>query len=885
LETTKEPFAFSVFERVFKEYGLPGAMRTDIPGAILPHGAMLVLDAVTLEVLQAAGDTFRLLGVPLQELLGQSAAVLFRPDQIELLRGLAAALDLTKPRHLLDPQLRVITDLPLDASMHRSAGSLVLEFEAADPSDRFATDPLAAVQEMINGLDESSSLQSLCHLAAQRVRNVALYDRVLVYKFMQDGSGWVIAESREPHLEAFLDLHYPAADIPQQARDLYVKNWLRLITQVDYDPAPLIPAANPRTGEPLDMSHAILRDVSPVHREYLRNMGIDASMSISIIVGGKLWGLIACHNYSPRILPRHLRAICELFGSMFSLLLESREKREQFDKRLASRMVLQNLMLNLASADDYAAGLTQQSPNLLDYIHSGSPSGDGKRRGGVAVAVKGQLTSLGITPSDEQIHALIDWLNIIVPKNDGVFSTDRLSEHWQPGASFAHVASGILVIWVTNELSDFIIWFRPEFMGTINWAGEPKKRVLDGPNGDRLSPRKSFEVWKESVRGRSQTWSPADLDAAFDLRLSLLHVVLRRINTAAQERKLAAERDKLLMAELDHRVKNTIANIQALIVQTSRSAQSLTGFVEGLDGRIQAIAKAHNLLSQSRWESVSIKKLLHDELNAYASENKSVTLNGIDILLNSKSALSLSLAVHELATNAAKYGALTSLTGCVDVQWQLTSDGAIELTWTETGGPLVEQPKRRGFGSTLIERALGMETGGHAIVHYLPAGVVCNIFLPSSSSLQADEMTPENGNEQSDIRLSKRLVPIEQSEAFRIFVVEDSFLLVTTLQIMFDDLGWIIVGPATRRAEALAMAESETFDAALLDINLDGEMSWDVATLVKKRGIPFVFSTGYDVSLALPDDLVGSAIIAKPYRSIDVAERIREVIAAKSCRA
>jgi len=267
-----------------------------IPGAILPHGAMLVLDADTLEVLQAAGDTSRLLGVPLADLLGQSAATLFRPDQVENLRGLAAALTLVKPRHLLDPQLRVIAGQPLDASLHRSAGSLVLEFEAADPTDRFAADPLAAVQEMVRGFDQSSSLQALCQLAAERVRDVARYDRVLVYRFMQDGSGWVIAESREPHLEPFLDLHYPAADIPQQARALYVKNWLRLITQVDYDAAPLVPVANPRTGKPLDMSQAILRDVSPIHREYLRNMGIDASMSISIIRGGKLTARASCRG-------------------------------------------------------------------------------------------------------------------------------------------------------------------------------------------------------------------------------------------------------------------------------------------------------------------------------------------------------------------------------------------------------------------------------------------------------------------------------------------------------------------------------------------------------------------------------------------------------------
>ena len=852
-----------------------------IPGAILPHGAMLVLDADTLEVLQAAGDTPRLLGVPLLDLLGQSAATLFRPDQIENLCGLAAALDLLKPRHLLDPQMRVIADQPLDASLHRSAGSLVLEFEAADPSDRFAADPLAGVQEMVRGFDESSSLKALCQLAAERVRNVARYDRVLVYRFMHDESGWVIAESREPHLAPFLDLHYPAADIPQQARALYAKNWLRLITQVDYDAAPLIPEAHPRTGKPLDMSQAILRNVSPIHREYLRNMGIDASMSISIIRGGKLWGLIACHHYSPRILPRHLRAICELFGSMFSLQLEVREKGEQFDERLASRMVLQNLMLNLASADDYADGLTKESPNLLDYIHCGSLSAEGMCLGGVAVSVKGQLTFLGTTPSQSQILSLVEWLNSHVSKRDGVFSTDRLSEMWQPATAFADVASGVLVISVTEELSDFIIWFRPELVGTSSWAGEPTKLVASGPNGDRLSPRKSFEVWKETVRGRCLPWTPADLDAAFDLRVSLLHVVLRRINTAAQERKRAAERDKVLMAELDHRVKNTIANIQALVIQTSRNADSLTGFVKGLEGRIQAMAKAHSLLSQSRWEGVSIDRLLREELDHYDSERRAVTLGGADMVLTPKSALSLSLAVHELATNAAKYGAFTAPAGHVVVNWRRANDGGVELSWTETGGPLVEQPKRRGFGSTLIERALAMETGGHAIVRYLRGGVVCDIFLPPSSVSDQDANTVGGVSARADSAPMAGAAAASPPESFRILVVEDSFLLVMTIQSLLEDLGWVVVGPATRKPEALALAHSATFDAALLDVNLDGETSWDVAAVLRSRGIPFVFGTGYDVSSVLPDDLSGSAIIPKPYRATDIEQRLREVIAAK----
>jgi chemotaxis family two-component system sensor kinase Cph1 len=846
-----------------------------VPGTILPHGAMLVLDCQTLEILQAAGNIQGLLGKSFDELLGKSIGTLVNSTQMSQLKALNKGFELLTPRHLLDPLMRVVMDSPLDASVHRSGATLVVEFEAADTADRFASDPLAGVQEMIRGFDAASSLQSLCQLAAERVRNVAGYDRVLVYRFMQDDSGWVIAENRDGRLSSFLDLHYPAADIPKQARELYLKSWLRMVAQVNYDPAPLTPALNPRTGLPLDMSYAILRDVSPTHREYLRNMGVDASMSISIIQKGQLWGLIACHHYSPKTLPRHLRAVCELFGSMFSLQLETRERGEQFEARLASRMVLQNLMLNLAGAEDYAIGLTQQSPNLLDYIHAVSDGSDRSRMGGVAVCVKGQLTFLGVTPERQQIESLVAWLDVQLPTQDGVFSTDRLGDLWLPAKEFASVASGILAISVSPQLSDYIIWFRPEIVTSVHWAGQPSKLVQSNPDGPSLSPRKSFAAWKETVVGRGSPWTPADVDAAFDLRLSLLHVVLRRIETAAQERKRASERDEILMAELDHRVKNTLANIQALVIQTSRSAESLTSFVEGLDGRIQSMAKAHSLLSQSRWEGVSIERLLREELNPYNWLDHETVLHGPNLVLTPKSALSLSLAIHELATNAAKYGSLSHPAGRIAVSWMIADQGGVNLAWIETGGPSVKTPTRRGFGSTLIERALAMETGGRAAVRFLELGVACDIFLPSSSILSIGAVMPP-------IVQTALTTPVSPAEAeqrpYRILVVEDSFLVVSALEDLFQEFGWTTVGPATRVPDALLLARSEKLDAALLDVNLNGEMSWDVAIALKERGVPFLFSTGYGVNAALPAHLAGSQVISKPFDLEELEQRMRGVI-------
>jgi two-component sensor histidine kinase len=415
-------------------------------------------------------------------------------------------------------------------------------------------------------------------------------------------------------------------------------------------------------------------------------------------------------------------------------------------------------------------------------------------------------------------------------------------------------------------------------IGTVNWAGEPKKPGAG--DGDRLNPRKSFEVWKETVRGRSLPWTAGDLDAAFDLRVSLLHVVLRRINEAAKERKRAAERDALLMLELDHRVKNTIANIQALVLRTSRSAESLTGFVQGLEGRIRSMAKSHSLLSQSRWEGVSIDRLLREELDAYTPEQMKVELSGANVTLTPKSALSLSLAIHELATNAGKFGALSLPQGRVTVRWFLTADGGIDLSWREIGGPLVTPPTHVGFGTTLIDRALAMETGGKAILGYHSTGLVCNVFLPSSSVLLCHtQETAAPSAEPTDIHIA---ATDDKGKPYRILVAEDAFLLVTLLQDLFDALGWEMIGPATRLADALQLARDEMFDAALLDVNLDGTMSWDVATILKERGIPFVFGTGYNASAVLPEYLTGCPVIAKPYQLTELQHVIQRVIVSSS---
>jgi two-component system, chemotaxis family, sensor kinase Cph1 len=348
-----------------------------------------------------------------------------------------------------------------------------------------------------------------------------------------------------------------------------------------------------------------------------------------------------------------------------------------------------------------------------------------------------------------------------------------------------------------------------------------------------------------------------------------------RVKAAAAARERAHERDRLLMAELDHRVKNTLANIQTLVNQASRSAETLTGFVEGLDGRIQSMAKAHSLLTQSRWEGVSIEGLLREELEPYCERGVGVVFTGTEIILTPKSALALSLVVHELATNAAKFGAFSVSNGEIGVDWGLRADGGVALVWTERGGPSVTPPRRRGFGSSLIERALALETGGAAIVRYEPTGVICEIGLPAFSVVEASFRATAAVLKPPELLAMPAPLPVRP----RLLVIEDSIFIIMTLEAMCEKLGWDMVGPATRIDEGLRMAREDSFDAALIDVNLDCELSWGIAAVPAAQGIPFAFGTGYDVGSILPAEFAGVPIFSKPFRMADVERRMQLLLA------
>jgi two-component system, chemotaxis family, sensor kinase Cph1 len=511
-----------------------------IPGSIQPHGAILALEPGTLRVLQGGGDTERLLLRKADDLLGRPASDWLSAEQHQNLVGfIASSNPLTRPAQAFMLPHPHGTGV-IGGTVHQSGGVLILELEPVLASS--SADSIALVQSMVRSVQSADGYVAACQAAAEQVRTTAGFDRVMVYRFLSDGAGVVEAEAHRPELAPFLGLRYPASDIPQQARELYFRNWVRVIPDINYTPAPMVPVLNPHTGLPLDMSQCALRSVSPIHLEYLGNMGVRASMSLSLILNGKLWGLIACHHDSPNFVSHQMRIALEIFTQMASFILETKITAEELSAQLKAKSLHDAMIASLSKEEDLTEGFTRNQPLLLDYIPSG----------GVSIWMDGHIAQLGTTPTAEQTGKLVSWLNTSV--SGGVYHTDALSHVYPPAIDFKDVASGILALSVSREPRDYVIWFRPEIIQTVTWAGNPRKSVTQTDHGPRLSPRRSFAAWQEQMRQRSEPWSNVDIQTAQTLRVSLLEVVLLRLDQIAREKEAARARQEELLAELDARI-------------------------------------------------------------------------------------------------------------------------------------------------------------------------------------------------------------------------------------------------------------------------------------------------------------------------------------------
>lgn len=503
-----------------------------IPGRIQPHGVLVTFRESDLMILQASENLGAYFGIEASRAVGNFLSSILPADGIEDLKSALKAIDKEEhPRYAFSMTKNPNgSPIHMDAIIHRIQGVVVLELDAAKSQDaveipayyRFLKNPLSA-------LSDSSNLMDLCQSAAKETRSLTGFDRIMIYRFDRDWNGSVIAEEKLPSLEPFLGLRYPASDIPIQARNLYAKNWLRIISDVRYESVPIHPVLNPANVQPLDLSHSILRSISPMHIAYLKNMAVGASMSISIIKNGVLWGLIACHHTTPRYISHEMRLACEFLGQAFSLRLSSLELMEAEQYRLGLKSLQQQFWEFMTLEPDFLDGLVNHKPNLKDFADAG----------GAAILFDGKCRFIGNCPHEAEVRELAAWLDDQV--TDPVYSTDSLPKAYSPAKAFSAVASGLLVIAIPTTTNNYIMWFKPEVLQTVNWAGNPQKPVEITPDGLHLSPRRSFELWKETVLLTSLAWQKHDLEAAQEIKNSIVALALKR--TAEDLRASNAELD------------------------------------------------------------------------------------------------------------------------------------------------------------------------------------------------------------------------------------------------------------------------------------------------------------------------------------------------------
>ncbi|MBE7188219.1 SpoIIE family protein phosphatase [Jatrophihabitans endophyticus] len=493
-----------------------------IPGSIQPRGVLLVAREPEFALVQASANLPDVLGRDVDAVLGAEIESAIGVGAGQAVRRSAAAFGHLRDRNPVEVEIDVDgRDVPFDAILHRIEGGLLLvEIEAAEgPRPYSFPNTYLAARSAVGDLNRAATLSDLYDITARSVRDLTGFDRVMVYRYDSDYNGEVVAEAKRDDLNSFLGQHYPASDIPAQARALYERNWIRLINDIDYVPTQIVPTLNPVSGNPLDLTFSTLRSVSPIHVEYLQNMGVRASMSISLLRDGKLWGLIACHHYAGPHTPTYaVRAAAEFLGSTLSLRLVDRSVDEELRLRLAAQAVLAKLT---SAAMNEAEPLTSSllgAPDLLDLVPAG----------GVVVNIQGAYDSRGTVPGEAQMRRIAAWA---AGTGDEMVASDSLGESAPELGIDAEIASGVLALTLPD--GQFVIWVRPELARSVDWGGDPHNKAIAVREGDsvRLSPRKSFERWREVVRGHAEAWTVDERDVAVELRRHVVESLYSRMQS------------------------------------------------------------------------------------------------------------------------------------------------------------------------------------------------------------------------------------------------------------------------------------------------------------------------------------------------------------------
>lgn len=737
----------AVERRIRAESIDPGVCEREpihVPGAIQPYAVMLVCDPQTLFVQACSDNVANALGeAEPAGVIGLPLDAVLPADLVRDLRNALAAGELDEPKDPLRRTVRLGSKVdggdaaPFAAAVHLYDGRLMVELErvAEHPEDFGAATPLQA-QRAVARLRAAPALTEAAAVAAREIRAMTGFERVLIYRFDTDWNGEAVAENRaEGWEQSLLGLRFPASDIPAQARTLYTRSPSRFV--VDRDAVSSTLLAEPQTAnQVVDLTYAQARALSPVHLEYQRNLGVNGSMSISILIEGRLWGLVIGHHRKPHYVTPETRALAGVVADAFGLRMNELESVRLWREQQATLAAQNRLLEQLAASDDFVSALLGASAHggtLLDLFVAG----------GAAVISKSRVGAVGTAATALPSEALLvfaEWLRRKVAPNKRVFATDRLSEHYAPAEAWQATASGLLAAFVGDGdagqgtehrgcigREHLLLWFRPEVAATVIWGGDPNKPVLADPATGTVLPRRSFERWVEERRGRAEPWAPWEIGTAEALAAAIEGVVLRQGRriaelTAKQEAlSRALEQKDVLAREIDHRVKNSLQIVAGMILMQARGISDPTAKAafENTYARIMGVARVHDSLQHSEdVESVdlgqTLRQICADLAAGVVGTAQRLEIDAApELMVPSRTAVALSLVATELVTNALKYAYAPGEAGHVAVSVRARLAGGVELRVCDEGKGLPldwsDRPRvsgKGGLGMRVIQAML-----------------------------------------------------------------------------------------------------------------------------------------------------------------------------------